>query len=313
SRGFLEVETPILNFIPGGGAARPFVTRIDVYDRNMYLRIAPELHLKRYIVGGFEKVYEIGKNFRNEGVSYKHSPEFTTLELYQAYADYYDMMELTESMISNLVKHLFGKYVIEYQGTEIDFTPPWKRVRMRDFIKSRLGIDILSDDEELLDFLKKHNVELDVPTRSRMIEKIWDLVEGDIVQPTFLLDHPVEISPLAKRHREDPRLTERFEPIVCGMELGNAFSELNDPDDQFERFEAQAKMRKAGDMEAHRMDFDFIRALEYGMPPTGGLGIGIDRLIMLMANSSSIRDVIVFPLVPPDRDEDGIFEGSVDQ
>lgn len=313
SRGFLEVETPILNFIPGGGAARPFVTRIDVYDRDMYLRIAPELHLKRYIVGGFEKVYEIGKNFRNEGVSYKHSPEFTTLELYQAYADYYDMMELTESMISNLVKHLFGKYVIEYQGIEIDFTPPWKRVRMRDFIKSRLGIDILSDDEELLHFLKKHNVEVDVPTRSRMIEKIWDLVEGDIVQPTFLLDHPVEISPLAKRHRDDPRLTERFEPIVCGMELGNAFSELNDPDDQFERFEAQAKMRKAGDMEAHRMDFDFIRALEYGMPPTGGLGIGIDRLIMLVANSSSIRDVIVFPLVPPDRDEDGILEGSVDQ
>ncbi|MGB9821434.1 MAG: lysine--tRNA ligase [Pseudothermotoga sp.] len=309
-RGFVEVETPILNFIPGGGAAKPFVTKLEALDCDMYLRIAPELHLKRYIVGGFEKVFELGKNFRNEGISYKHSPEFTSIEVYQAYADYHDMMELTETLISDLVLHLHGSYKVTYQGTELDFTPPWKRLKMREFIKEKLGVDILEDKEQVLErALKDRGVELDTNTRARMIEKLWDLVEDQVIQPTFLMDHPVEISPLAKRHREDPRLTERFEPIIFGMEMGNAFSELNDPDDQLERFKAQLKLRDAGDEEAHRMDLDFIRALEYGLPPTGGLGIGIDRLIMLLTDSPSIRDVIAFPLVTQSDDDDA-FEGS---
>ncbi|MCS7174685.1 lysine--tRNA ligase [Pseudothermotoga sp.] len=303
-RGFIEVETPILNFIPGGGTARPFVTRLEALDCDVYLRIAPELHLKRYIVGGFEKVFEIGKNFRNEGISYKHSPEFTSIEIYQAYADYKDMMELTEQMISQLVLHLFGTYKLTYQGIEIDFTPPWKRIRMHEFIKEKLGIDILEDSEEkIFQYLKDRGIEPELKTKSKMIEKLWDLVEDQVVQPTFLMDHPVEISPLAKRHRDDPRLTERFEPIICGMELGNAFSELNDPQEQLERFLVQAKLLEAGDKEAHRMDLDFIRSLEYGMPPTGGLGIGIDRLTMLLTNAPSIRDVIPFPLVSQNLDE----------
>jgi lysyl-tRNA synthetase class 2 len=303
-RGFVEVETPILNFIPGGGSARPFVTRLEALDCDVYLRIAPELHLKRYIVGGFEKVFEMGKNFRNEGISYKHSPEFTSIEIYQAYADYNDMMELTEQMISSLVHYLFGTYKITYQGTEIDFTPPWRRIRMHEFIKEKLGVDILEDsDEKLYAFLKERGIEPELRTRGKMIEKLWDLVEDQIVQPTFLMDHPVDISPLAKRHRQDPQLTERFEPIICGMELGNAFSELNDPQEQLERFVAQAKLLEAGDKEAHRMDLDFVRALEYGMPPTGGLGIGIDRLVMLLTDSPSIRDVIAFPLVSQRFDE----------
>ncbi len=297
-RGFIEVETPILNFIPSGAAAKPFVTRLEALDCELYLRIAPELYLKRYIVGGFEKVFELGKNFRNEGISYKHSPEFTSIEIYQAYADYYDMMELTETMISELVYHLFGRYTVTYQGVELDFKPPWKRARMREFIKSKLNVDILEDsNEKLMEVLKAYGVDSQNLPRAKMIEKLWDLVEEEVVQPTFLMDHPVELSPLAKRHREDPRLTERFEPIVFGMELGNAFSELNDPDDQLQRFLDQVKLRDAGDEEAHRMDLDFIRALEYGLPPTGGLGIGIDRLIMLLTDSSSIRDVIAFPLV----------------
>ncbi len=297
-RGFVEVETPILNFIPSGASAKPFITRLDALDCELYLRIAPELYLKRYIVGGFEKVFELGKNFRNEGISYKHSPEFTSIEIYQAYADYYDMMELTETMISELVYHLFGRYTVTYQGVEIDFKPPWRRIRMREFIKSKLGVDILEDSEETLKkVLKDHDVDTSNLSRAKMIEKLWDIVEKEVIQPTFLMDHPVEISPLAKRHREDPKLTERFEPVVFGMELGNAFSELNDPDDQLQRFLDQAKLRAAGDEEAHRMDLDFIRALEYGLPPTGGLGIGIDRLIMLLTDSASIRDVIAFPLV----------------
>ncbi|MEJ5229073.1 MAG: lysine--tRNA ligase [Pseudothermotoga sp.] len=309
-RGFVEVETPILNFIPGGGAAKPFVTRLEALDCEMYLRIAPELHLKRYIVGGFERVFELGKNFRNEGISYKHSPEFTSIEIYQAYADYHDMMELTETLISELVYHLYGTYKLNYQGRELDFTRPWRRLKMREFIKQELGVDILEDNNKVLySALKERGVELDTNTRARMIEKLWDLVEDKVIQPTFLMDHPVEISPLAKRHREDPRLTERFEPIICGMELGNAFSELNDPDDQMERFKSQMELRSAGDEEAHRMDLDFIRALEYGLPPTGGLGIGIDRLMMLLTDSPSIRDVIAFPLVTQSDDEDDI-EGS---
>jgi len=300
SRGFIEVETPILHYVTGGAAAKPFITHLNVYDIDMYLRIAPELYLKRLIVGGFEKIYEIGKNFRNEGVSYKHNPEFTSLELYQAYADYTDIMDLTEELITFVIEKTCGTLKIEYQGVEIDFSRPWKRIDMRDFIKERLGVDIVEDsDDALLRKLQEKGVEPVIKTRGHLIEKLWDLVEDEIVNPTFLLNHPVEISPLAKRHRDDPRVTERFELIIFGREIANAFSELNDPIDQMKRFEEQAKLREAGDEEAHMMDKDFVRALEYGMPPVGGLGIGIDRLVMFVTNSPSIRDVIPFPLVRP--------------
>jgi len=300
SKGFIEVETPILHYVTGGAAAKPFITHLNVYDIDMYLRIAPELYLKRLIVGGFEKIYEIGKNFRNEGVSYKHNPEFTTLELYQAYADYTDIMNLTEELITFIIEKTCGNLKIEYQGVEIDFSRPWKRIDMRDFIKERLGVDIVEDpDDVLLKKLEEKGVEPAIKTRGHLIEKLWDLVEDEIVNPTFLLNHPVEISPLAKRHRDDPRVTERFELIIFGREIANAFSELNDPVDQMKRFEEQAKLREAGDEEAHMMDRDFVRALEYGMPPVGGLGLGIDRLIMFVTNSPSIRDVIPFPLVRP--------------
>ncbi|ODN30834.1 lysine--tRNA ligase [Fervidobacterium thailandense] len=305
AKGFYEVETPILQYLTGGASARPFVTHLNVFDIDMYLRIATELHLKRFIVGGFEKVYEIGRIFRNEGISYKHHPEFTSIELYQAYADYEDMMNLTEELITYVVEKLFGTLKITYQGQEIDFTRPWRRVKMRDFIKERLGIDILEDsDEKMASFLKSKGVEVDIQDRGHMIEKLWDLVEDEVVQPTFLLDHPVEISPLAKRHREDPRVTERFELIIFGREMANAFSELNDPVDQLERFMNQLRLRDLGDEEAQMLDKDFVRALEYGMPPTGGLGIGIDRLVMLLTDSPNIRDVIAFPLVRPEGDVD---------
>jgi len=304
-KGFFEVETPILQYLTGGASARPFITHLNALDIEMYLRIATELHLKRFIVGGFDKVYEIGKIFRNEGISYKHHPEFTSIELYQAYADYEDMMNLTEELITYLVEQLYGTTKITYQGQEIDFTRPWRRVKMRDFIKENLGIDILEDsDEKMAEFLKSRGVEIDINDRGHMIEKLWDLVEDKVVQPTFLLEHPVEISPLAKKHREDPRVTERFELIIYGREMANAFSELNDPVDQLERFMNQLKLRDLGDEEAHMMDKDFVRALEYGMPPTGGLGIGIDRLVMLLTDSANIRDVIAFPLVRPEGDVD---------
>ncbi len=305
AKGFYEVETPILQYLTGGASARPFITHLNALDIEMYLRIATELHLKRFIVGGFDKVYEIGKIFRNEGISYKHHPEFTSIELYQAYADYEDMMNLTEELITFLVEKLYGTTKITYQGQGIDFTRPWRRVKMRDFIKENLGVDILEDsDERMLEVLKSHGVEVDIEDRGHMIEKLWDLVEDKVVQPTFLLEHPVEISPLAKKHREDPRVTERFELIIYGREMANAFSELNDPVDQLERFMNQLKLRDLGDEEAHMMDKDFIRALEYGMPPTGGLGIGIDRLVMLLTDSANIRDVIAFPLVRPEGDTD---------
>ncbi|MGQ9855675.1 MAG: lysine--tRNA ligase [Fervidobacterium sp.] len=304
-KGFFEVETPILQYLTGGASARPFITHLNALDIEMYLRIATELHLKRFIVGGFDKVYEIGKIFRNEGISYKHHPEFTSIELYQAYADYEDMMNLTEELITYLVEKLYGTTKITYQGQEIDFTRPWRRVKMRDFIKENLGIDILEDsDEKMAEFLKSQGVEIDINDRGHMIEKLWDLVEDKVVQPTFLLEHPVEISPLAKKHREDPRVTERFELIIYGREMANAFSELNDPVDQLERFMNQLRLRDLGDEEAQMMDKDFIRALEYGMPPTGGLGIGIDRLVMLLTDSANIRDVIAFPLVRPEGDVD---------
>ncbi len=305
SKGFYEVETPVLQYLTGGASARPFITHLNVFDIDMYLRIATELHLKRFIVGGFEKVYEIGKIFRNEGISYKHHPEFTSIELYQAYADYEDMMNLTEEVITYIVEKLFGTLKITYQGVEIDFTRPWRRVKMRDFIKENLGVDILEDsNERMIEVLKSQGVEVDINDRGHMIEKLWDLVEDMVIQPTFLLEHPVEISPLAKKSPVDPRVTERFELIINGRELANAFSELNDPVDQYERFLNQLRLRDLGDEEAQMMDTDFLRALEYGMPPTGGLGIGIDRLVMFLTDSANIRDVIAFPLVRPEIDKD---------
>ncbi len=315
SLGFVEVETPTLVYVTGGAEARPFITHLNVYDIDMYLRIATELYLKRYIVGGFEKVYEIGKVFRNEGISYKHSPEFTSLELYWAYADYEDIMNLTEDLISYIVEKVCGTTKIEYQGVELNFSKPFRRIEMREFIKENLGVDILEDDDNtLIKVLKDHGVEAPIKSRGHLINKLWDLVEEKVVQPTFLLNHPVEISPLAKKHRKDPRVTERFELIIYGREIANAFSELNDPVDQYERFLKQVKLREEGDEEAHMMDKDFIRALEYGMPPTGGLGIGIDRLVMFITDSPTIRDVIAFPLVnPASLDEEIEYEKEVEK
>jgi len=302
SRGYVEVETPMLHYTLGGASARPFVTHMNAYDIDMYMRIAPELYLKRFIVGGFDRVFEINRNFRNEGVSYKHSPEFTMMELYQSYADYNDMMELQESLFAFVVKELFGTYEVEYQGNKINFEPPWDRVSMRDFIKRYLSVDILEDtDEKLLEVLKNNGVVPELKDRGHLVDELWDLVEDKIVNPTFITEHPVEISPLAKRHREDPRITERFESIVLGREMSNAFSELNDPIDQKGRFDMQAELREGGDEEAQMMDLDFLRALEYGLPPTAGMGIGIDRFVMFLTDASSIRDVIAFPMVKPDK------------
>jgi len=311
NRQFVEVKTPMLQYILGGASARPFVTRMNAYDIDLYLRIAPELYLKRLIVGGFDRVYEINRNFRNEGVSYKHSPEFTMMECYQAYADYEDMMELTESLMSSVVKKMFGTYLLTYQGVEINFEPPWERIPMIDFINRHLQMDVdSSSDAQLLDYLKQRGQEPELTDRGHLIEALWDLVEDKVVQPVFIIDHPIEISPLAKKHRSKAGLTERFELIIYGREMANAFSELNDPVDQRERFEGQVKLRESGDEEAQMMDMDFVRALEYGMPPTGGLGIGIDRFIMFLSDAPSIRDVIAFPLVRPEMvyqeyDEEG--------
>ncbi|KUK83885.1 MAG: Lysine--tRNA ligase [Petrotoga mobilis] len=304
-KGFLEVETPVLQSIMGGANARPFITHLNVYDIDMYLRIATELHLKRLVVGGMEKVYEIGKIFRNEGVSNKHNPEFTTIELYQAFADYNNMMELTEDLLYNIAKKVHNKAKVIYQGEEIDFTPPFKRIKMREFIQENLGIDIVeASDQELKDFLKDKGEEVEIEDRYHYLDKVWDLVEDKIVQPTFVMDYPIELSPLAKRKKDDPRLTERFELIIKGNEIANAFSELNDPQDQFERFKKQMELKELGDEEAQMMDLDFIRALEYGLPPTGGLGIGIDRVCMLLTDIPTIRDIIPFPIVKPVSFED---------
>ncbi|MGI6712000.1 MAG: lysine--tRNA ligase [Bacillota bacterium] len=301
--GFLEVETPTMHAIPGGAAARPFITHHNALDIDLYMRIALELHLKRLIVGGMDKVYEIGRVFRNEGISIKHNPEFTMIELYQAYADYHDMMNITENMVAYIAKEVLGSTKVIYQGTEIDLTPPWTRLTMVDAVKKYTGVDfsqISSDDEA-----RKVAKEIGVPvengaTKGTVINNVFEeKVEKHLVQPTFIMDYPIEISPLAKRKKEDPNFTYRFEAFIVARELANAFSELNDPLDQAERFREQVKKRNAGDEEAHMMDEDFIRALEYGMPPTGGLGIGIDRLIMLLTDSPSIRDVILFPTLRP--------------
>ncbi len=313
-KGFVEVQTPILESVTGGASAKPFITHINLFDIDMYLRISLELYLKRYLVGGMEKVYEIGKNFRNEGMSYKHHPEFTMMELYQAYADYKDIMVLTEELISTVVERLTGSKKITYQNKEIDFSTPWKRVKFVDFIKEKLDVDILEDSNaRLIEVLEENDSVPEFKERSHLIEKLWDLVEEDIVQPTFVMDHPEIISPLAKKNRNDKRLTERFEPVIFGMECGNAFSELNDPVEQLRRFQKQSELRESGDEEAQMMDLDFIRALEYGMPPTGGLGIGWDRILMLVTNSTSIRDVIPFPLVRPRPFEEEEFETETDE
>ncbi len=304
-KGYLEVETPILNTISGGATARPFITHHNTLDINMYLRIALELNLKRLIVGGFDKVFEMGRVFRNEGMDIRHNPEFTMLELYAAYEDYHDMMDLTEEIFSRTANEVLGTTKINYQGQEIDLTPNWKRISMIDSIKEVTGIDFntINTDEEAVKLAKERKIEIPdktKETRGDVISLFFDeYVEKTLIQPTFIYDYPVEISPLAKKSSKDSRLTERFEVFIGGREYGNAFSELNDPIDQYERFKKQVEAREAGDEEAGMMDEDYVQALEIGLPPTGGLGIGIDRLIMLLTDSVSIRDVLLFPTMKP--------------
>ena len=308
-KGYLEVETPILNTISGGATARPFITHHNTLDINMYLRIALELNLKRLIVGGFDKVFEMGRVFRNEGMDIRHNPEFTMLELYAAYEDYHDMMDLTEEIFSRTAKEVLGTTKIEYQDQEIDLTPKWKRISMIESIKDVTGIDFnsIETDEEAVRLAKEKKIEIPdktKETRGDIISLFFDeYVEKTLIQPTFIYDYPVEISPLAKKSVKDNRLTERFEVFIGGREYGNAFSELNDPIDQYERFKKQVEAREAGDEEAGMMDEDYVQALEIGLPPTGGLGIGIDRLIMLLTDSASIRDVLLFPTMKPIKDE----------
>ncbi len=303
-RGYLEVETPILNTIAGGASANPFVTHHNTLDIDMYMRIANELFLKRLIVGGFDAVYEMGKMFRNEGMSIKHNPEYTAMELYKAYADYNDMMDVTEGLIAYMAKKALGTTKINYQGTEIDLTPPWKRVSMHELVEEETGVDFygLESLEEAKKIAKdKLNLKVEDSMKIGHIVNLAfeEFCEKDLIQPTFVLHHPVEVSPLAKRNPDDPRITNRFEAFINTWEVANAFSELNDPIDQRERFDEQLKQREAGDDEAHMMDTDFVNALEVGLPPTGGLGIGIDRVIMLITDSPSIRDVILFPTMKP--------------
>ncbi|MBC8591255.1 lysine--tRNA ligase [Wansuia hejianensis] len=303
NRGFLEVETPILNTIAGGANARPFITHHNTLDIEMYLRIANELYLKRLIVGGFDKVYEMGRMFRNEGMSPKHNPEFTNIELYEAYADYEDMMVLTEELIAYVAEKTLGSTKINYQGTEIDLTPPWRRLGMEDAIKEYVGVDFddINTDEEAIAIAKAKGLEVKPGmTRGHIISEMFEeFCEEHLIQPTFIIGHPVEVSPLAKRNPDDPRKTNRFEAFINTWEIANAFSELNDPIDQRQRFEEQVKQKEAGDHEAHPMDNDFINAIEVGLPPTGGLGIGIDRMIILLTNQPSIRDVLLFPTMKP--------------
>ncbi|MEN1966435.1 lysine--tRNA ligase [Lentibacillus sp. N15] len=298
-QGFLEVETPMMHAIPGGAAARPFKTHHNALDIPLYMRIAIELHLKRLIVGGMEKVYEIGRVFRNEGVSTRHNPEFTMMELYEAYADFHDVMSLTENLIAHIAKEVLGKTTITYGEYEVNLEPEWKRQHMVDAVKEYTGVDFWESmsDEQARALAKEHEIEIkDSMTFGHVVNEFFEQkVEERLIQPTFIYGHPVEISPLAKKNKEDSRFTDRFELFIVGREHANAFSELNDPIDQRERFEAQLKEREQGNDEAHLMDEDFLEALEYGMPPTGGLGIGVDRLIMLLTNSPSIRDVLLFP------------------
>ena len=304
-RGFMEVETPVLNTISGGATARPFITHHNTLDIDMYMRIATELPLKRLIVGGMDRVYEIGRIFRNEGMDPKHNPEFTTIELYQAYADFNDMMDLFEDLLSSAAQKILGTYQVEWQGEKIDLTPGWPRLTMHEAVKKYCGIDFMAitSDEEAVSAAKSIGVELpetaDKTWGNALYECFDQKVEEKLIQPTFITMHPVDVSPLAKRSPSDPRLTERFELFICHSEMGNAFSELNDPIDQRQRFQKQVELRDKGDEEAGMMDEDFLTALEYGMPPTGGLGIGIDRCVMLLTNSDTIREVILFPTMKP--------------
>ncbi|MDZ5474298.1 lysine--tRNA ligase [Bacillus sp. 31A1R] len=301
NNGYLEVETPMMHAIAGGASARPFITHHNALDMQLYMRIAIELHLKRLIVGGLEKVYEIGRVFRNEGVSTRHNPEFTMIELYEAYADYRDIMNLTENLIAHIAQEVLGTTTVQYGEYEVDLKPEWKRLHMVDAIKEYTGVDFWKEmsTEEAKALAKEHGVEIkDTMLYGHIVNEFFEQkVEEKLIQPTFIFGHPVEISPLAKKNDEDPRFTDRFELFIVAREHANAFTELNDPIDQRERFEAQLQEREQGNDEAHMMDDDFIEALEYGMPPTGGLGIGIDRIVMLLTNSPSIRDVLLFPLM----------------
>ena len=303
SKGYIEVETPILNTIPGGAAARPFITHHNTLDLDMYLRIAPELYLKRLIVGGFDRVYELGRLFRNEGMDIKHNPEFTSVELYAAYQDYNDMMDITEEIFSTLAEDIRGTTEFEYMGNQISLKKGFKRITMIDAIKEVTGVDfnLINTDEEAVKASKDLGIETDESfSRGKIINLVFEeKVEKTLINPTFILDYPIEVSPLTKKKKDDPRLTERFELFIGGMEYGNAYSELNDPQDQYERFKAQVAARESGDDEANMMDEDFVNCLEYGMPPTGGLGFGIDRLVMLLTNETSIRDVLLFPTMKP--------------
>ncbi len=307
SKGFVEVETPMMQPIPGGAAARPFVTHHNALDIDLYLRIAPELYLKRLVVGGFDRVFELGKCFRNEGISSMHNPEFTMVEFYMAYADYRDLMELTEDMISSIVKKIHGITKITYQGQELDFTPPWRKVSFYEALVEIGGVpeSVIHDEKRARELAKDLEIDVDtIQSHGKVLGEIFEkTVEDKLIQPTFVYDYPKDISPLAKSKEDDPDLVERFELMVAGREIANAYTELNDPLDQKERFLQQLRERAAGDEEAHRMDEDYIVALEYGLPPTAGEGIGIDRLVMLVADAPSIRDVILFPTLRPERDE----------
>ncbi|MBM5809196.1 MAG: lysine--tRNA ligase [Cyanobacteria bacterium M_surface_9_m1_291] len=304
-RGFLEIETPVLQSVPGGADARPFETHHNALDLPLTLRIATELHLKRLVVGGFERVYELGRIFRNEGVSTRHNPEFTSIEIYQAYSDYLGMMDLTEQLIAHVCRQVCGSTQLSYQGTAIDLTPPWRRVTMHELVQQATGLNFtgFSSHAEAAAAMQAKGLEVPALADSvgrLLVEAFEQTVEADLIQPTFVIDYPVENSPLARAHRSKPGLVERFELFIAGRETANAFSELIDPLDQRQRLEAQQARKAAGDDEAQAVDEDFIHALEVGMPPTGGLGIGIDRLVMLLTDSASIRDVIAFPLLRPE-------------
>ncbi len=304
-RGFVEVETPLLHPIPGGAMARPFTTHHNALDLDLYLRIAPELYLKRLVVGGFERVFELGRVFRNEGLSPRHNPEFTMLELYQAYADYGDVMELTEQLVAHLARQVTGSTVISYGGREVDLTPPWPRESLTDLVERHAGVrvDVRMPLDDLRRIAGEHGVDVDASWGpGKLVLEIYErTTEPELWGPVFVLDYPKEVSPLARDHRELPGVAERFEPIVAGRELGNAFSELVDPDEQRRRFEDQARAKAGGDDEAMAVDDDYLRALEYGLPPTGGLGIGMDRLVMLLTDSHTIRDVVLFPTLRPEQ------------